>query len=45
MEVIDKVCKDVDESFEKDWTYMYFSFAHTLTNSDEKNIQEFLENS
>ena len=45
MEVVDNVCKDIDDYFEKDWTYMYFSGAHTLINSDEKNKQEFLTNS
>ena len=44
-ETADKVYSDIEDYFEKDWTYMYFSSAHTLVNSDEKNIQEFIENS
>ena len=45
IETADKVYGDIEEYFEKDWTYMYFSGAHTLINSEEKNIQEFIENS
>lgn len=44
-ETAEKVYGDIEEYFEKDWTYMYFSSAHTLINSEEKNIQEFIENS
>ena len=45
LETADKVWNDIEDYFEKDWTYMYFWSAHTLINSNEKNIQEFLENS
>ena len=44
-----QVCKDVnvnlEENFDKSWTYLYFGSIHTAINSETKNIQEFMKES
>lgn len=44
-----QVCKDVnadlEENFDKSWTYLYFGSLHTAINSETKNIQEFMKES
>lgn len=45
VEVCDNIVKDIEEEFDKSWIYMYFSCFDELTNSDENNLQEFLQHS
>ena len=45
LETSDKIYNDIEDYFDKTWSYMYFSSFHTLSNSDEKNRQEFLKES
>ena len=48
-EEMEKVCerleKDVDENFEETWSMSLFGFLHTMCNSNDKAIKEYLKNS
>lgn len=45
VDVCKDVVKDLEDNFDKDVMYLYFSSIHQVFNTDENNIQEFLKQS